>query len=69
MVEEWVDGTMRITHHGRPLDYHAIPARPARVTEPPKAQVPRRPSKPTSAHPWHKRLLPTRDAHAAVAIS
>ena len=69
MVEERVDGTMRITHHDRPLDYHAIPARPERVAEPPKAQVPRRPVKPTSAHPWRKRLLPTRDTHAAAAIT
>ncbi|MEO7862321.1 MAG: ISNCY family transposase [Nitrospirales bacterium] len=69
MVEERVDGTMRITHHGRPLDYHAIPARPERVAEPPKAQVTRRPVKPTSAHPWRKRLSPTRDTHAAAAIT
>ena len=69
MVEERVDGTMRITHHGRPLDYHAIPARPERMAEPPKAQVPRRPVKPTLAHPWRKRLLPTQDTHAAAAIS
>jgi len=69
LVEEHMDGTMRITHHGRPLDYHAIPARPERVAEPPKAQVPRRPVKPTPAHPWRKRLLPTRDTHAAAAIT
>ena len=69
MVEERVDGTMRITHHGRPLDYHAIPARPERVAAPPKAQVPRRPVKPTPAHPWRKRRLPTRDTHAAAAIT
>lgn len=69
MVEERVDGTMRITHHGRPLTYHAIPARPERVAETPKAQVPRRPVKPTLTHPWRKRLLPTQDIHAAAAIS
>jgi hypothetical protein len=69
MVEERVDGTMRITHHGQPLAYHAIPARPERVAEPPKAQVPRRPVKPIPAHPWRKRLLPTRDTHAAAALS
>lgn len=69
MVEERVDGTRRITHHGRPLEYHAIPARPERVAEPPKAQVPRRPVKPTSAHPWRKRLLPEGTKHAAAAIT
>ena len=69
VVEDRVDGTMRITHQGRPLDYHAIPARPERVAEPPKAQVPRRPVKPTSAHPWRKRLLPEGTRHAAAAIT
>lgn len=69
IVEDRVDGTMRITHHGRPLNYHAIPARPERVAEPPKAQVPRRPVKPTSAHPWRKRLLPEETKHAAAAIT
>ena len=68
IVEERVDGTMRITHHGRPLDYHAIPARAERVAAPPKAQVPRCPVKPTLAHPWRKRLLPTQAAHTAAAI-
>jgi transposase len=69
VVEDRVDGTMRITHQGRPLDYHAIPARPERVAEPPKAQVPRRPVKPTSAHPWRKRLLPEGTRHAAAALT
>ena len=67
IVEDRVDGTMRITHNGRPLNDHAIPARPERVAEPPTAQVPRRPVKPTSAHPWRKRLLPERTTHAAAA--
>lgn len=69
IVEDRVDGTMRITHNGRPLNYHAIPARPERVAEPPKAQVPRRPVKPTSAHPWRKRLLPEGTKHAAATIT
>lgn len=68
-VEERVDGTMRITHHGRPLDYHAITARPERVAEPPKVQVPRRPVTPTPAHPWRARLLPDRRPHAAAGIT
>ena len=69
MVEERVDGTMRITYKGQPLAYHAIPARPERVAEPPKAQVSRRPVKPIPAHPWRKRLQPTGDTHAAAAIT
>jgi len=69
IVEDRVDGTMRMTHKGRPLTYHVIPARPERVAEPPKAQFPRRPVKPTSAHPWRKRLLPEGTSHAATAIT
>jgi hypothetical protein len=69
IVEDRVDGTMRMTHKGRPLTYHAIPDRPERLAEPPKAQVPRRPVKPTSAHPWRKRLLPEGTRHAAAAIT
>jgi len=69
IVEDRVDGTMRMTHKGRPLTYHVIPVRPERVAEPPKAQVPRRPVKPTSAHPWRNRLLPEGTSHAATAIT
>ena len=69
IVEDRVDGTMRITHHGRPLTYHAIPARPGRVAAPPKAQVPRRPVTPTRAHPWRKRLLSEGTRPAAAGIS
>lgn len=69
IVEERVDGTMRMTHNGRPLNYHAIPARPERVAAPPKAHVPRRPVKPTLAHPWRKRLLPEGTKHAAAVIT
>ena len=68
MVEERVDGTMRMTHNGRPLTYQAIVARPLRVPSPPKIALPQRPVTPTRAHPWRKRLLPTRDTHAAAAI-
>lgn len=42
-VEERVDGTMRLTHKGRPLAYHAITARPvkaAAVTPVPPAPAP-----------------------------
>lgn len=67
MVEERVDGTMRITHHGRPLDYHAIPARPERVAAPPKAHVPRRPVTPRPDHPWRRRLRPEQRTPTTVA--
>lgn len=69
IVEDRVDGTMRITHNGRPLNYHAIPARPERVAAPPKAQVPRRPVTPTRAHPWRKRLLSEGTRSTAAGIT
>lgn len=66
MVEERVDGTMRITHHGQPLDYHAIPTRPASVAAPPNAHVPRRPVTPRPDHPWRRRRRPERRTPATV---
>ena len=69
IVEDRVDGTMRMTHKGRPLMYQAIGTRPLRVPSPPQIARPQRPVTPTRAHPWRTRLLPTRDAHAAAAIT
>jgi transposase len=68
-VEERIDGTMRMTHHGRPLTYQAIVARPLRVPTPPTVSLLQRPVTPTRAHPWRKRLLPKRETHAAAAIT
>ena len=68
-VEERVDGTMRLTHHGRPLDYHVIASRPIRAVESPKIQKPRRLVKPRPNHPWHQRLLPERRTHVAAAMT
>lgn len=65
MVEERLDGTLRITHHGRVLAYEAIPARPVRVPAPSTVSMPQRPGKPTPDHPWRKRLLSERRQHAA----
>ena len=31
MVEEQVDGTMRMTHNGRPLGFHAITSQPVKI--------------------------------------
>ena len=67
MVEERLDGTLRLTHHGRLLTYEAITARPVRVPAPSTVSMPPRPGKPTQDHPWRKRLLPERDPHAAAA--
>jgi len=66
-VEERLDGTMHITHHGRPLAYQAIAARPVRVPAPSTVSIPQRPVKPTPDHPWRTRLLPERGQHAAAA--
>ena len=69
MVEERLDGTLRITHHGRTLAYHAITARPERPLAPSTIQHPQRGGKPARNHPWRKPLLPERVPHAAAAIS
>lgn len=69
LVEERVDGTMRLTHHGRPLDYHVIASRPIRAVESPTIQKPRRPVKPALDHPWRKRLLPERTTQAAACVT
>lgn len=67
MVEERVDGTMRLTHHGRPLGYHVITSRPMKAAEVKQVHPPRRPVTPRPAHPWRKRSLPERPPHTAAA--
>jgi transposase-like protein len=69
IVEDWVDGTMRMTHKGQPLTYQAIVTRPLRVPSPPTIALPQRPVTPTRAHPWRKRLLPEGTRHAAAGIT
>lgn len=66
-VEERIDGTMRITHHGQPLTYQAIAARPVRVRALTPPAAPRRSVKPKLTPPWHRRVWP--DRHNAVATS
>lgn len=67
LVEERVDGTLRITHKGRTLDHQAIAARPVHAADPSTVHFPQRSVKPTVDHPWRKRLLHQRERHAAVA--
>jgi len=67
LVEERIDGTMRITHNSRTLNYQAIAARPVQVPAPSPVPIPQRRVKPTRDHPWRKRLLPERGQHAAAA--
>jgi len=66
-VEAHLDGTLRITHHGRPLGFHAIAARPVaapKLTAPPRS---RRPVTPAADHPWRTRLQPKRGQAPAAA--
>jgi hypothetical protein len=67
--EEQIDGTLRITHHGRALGFHAIAARPVPVAEAMTRPRSRRPVTPRPNHPWRKRLLPERGQHAPPATS
>ena len=67
LVEAHVDGTMRITHQGRPLGFHAITSRPMKAAEAKKVPRPRRPVTPRPDHPWRERLRPERTTHAAAA--
>ena len=69
LVEEHMDRTMRITHQGRTLGFHAITSRPMKAAEAKKVHRPRCPVTPRPDHPWRKRLLPTRGTHAAAAIT
>lgn len=66
LVEERLDGTLRMTHQGQPLRFHAIPSRPVRTAELPRPYGARRPVKPAADHPWRKRLLPEHTTHTAV---
>ncbi len=68
VVEDHLDGTMRMTHHGRPLRYQAITARPVTVAKPTPLALPRRPVKPKPTHPWHRRFLPDRHKAAKTAM-
>jgi hypothetical protein len=68
LVEDHLDGTMRITHRGQPLRYHAITARPVRVMAPTPSVAPRRLVKPKPTHPWQRRILPDRHKTAATPM-
>lgn len=65
-VEERLDGTMQLTHQGRPLAYHLIAARPKQAMVVTPVRHPSHRVKPTRGHPWRKRLLRERGQPAAV---
>jgi len=69
LVEERVDGTMRLTHKSRALAYHAITSRPVKAGAVKPIPPPRRLVTPRPEHPWRKRLLPERSPHAAAGIT
>jgi len=68
LVEDHLDGTMRITHRGQPLRYHAITARPVRVMAPTPPAVAQRLVKPKPTHPWHRRIWSDRHKTAATPM-
>jgi len=69
VVEDRLDGSMRITHHGRTLGFHAIASRPVKAAAVKPVHLPRRPVTPRPDHPWRQRLLPERRPHAAAGIT
>jgi len=58
LVEEHLNGTMRLTHRGQALRYHAITSRPVRIMAPTPFTAPRRLVKPKPTHPWQRRIFP-----------
>ena len=66
LVEEHVNGTMRITHQGRALGFHAITSRPVKATAGTSVHLPRRSVTPRPDHPWRQRLRPERRIQATV---
>jgi hypothetical protein len=65
LVEDHLGGTMRITHRGQTLGYHAITSRPIRVMTPTPSAAPRRLVKPKPTHPWQRRIWPDYQKTAA----
>jgi hypothetical protein len=69
MVEERLDGTMRITHQGKRLRYHEIASRPRRIPE--AAQTPKTTprTKPVPDHPWYRPIKRWRERTLPVPVS
>jgi len=67
-VEQRLDGTVRLTHHGRALAYHVIAARPMTSRDAsPRVLSSQRRVRQRPDHPWRKRLLPERGSHIEAA--
>lgn len=69
VMEERVDGTLRMTHQGHVLAYARIAARPGRPAAPQAVPRPHRPVTQARTHPWRKRALPPRELLAARPIT
>jgi hypothetical protein len=69
MVEERLDGSLRITHQGQRLRYHAIASRPrpVRRAAPTSKTTPR--TKPTPDHPWCRPIKRWRERTPPVPVS
>ncbi len=57
VIQERLNGTLRITHQERKLRYHEITARPMRVQEPVEKKRVSRISRPPTDHPWRRSML------------
>jgi hypothetical protein len=66
-VEEQLDGTLRITHHGQALGFHAIAVRPVAVGRTKPWPRSHRPVTPKPNHPWRTRWPPERGQRPAAA--
>jgi hypothetical protein len=66
VIEERLDGTLRITHQDQALAYRPMAERPVRPSEPLTGSRQHRPVKQAMTHPWRKRVLPPREIPAAV---
>ena len=69
LVEEHVNGTLRITHQGRSVGVHTITSRPVKAATVKPLPRARQPVMPRPNHPWRKGLWPERTSHAATAIT
>ena len=57
IVEDRIDGSMRVTHNGRTLSYHELKKRPVKRREE-KPCARRKVCKPPPDHPWRRRYKP-----------
>ena len=69
VMEERVDGTLRMTHQGHVLAYARIADRPGRSAALQTVSCRHRPVTQAQTHPWRKRALPPRELLAAEPIT